>query len=102
MSERHESGNGRERDPADDRRRPDSGGGRRGYGPGEWFARATVRWAVVLVGFVVLLFALGQAFGVPLLGMVVDGLTTWTGRWLVVAFVALLVIVAATQTRWRR
>lgn len=93
MSERHESGDGRERDPADDRR---------GYGPGEWFARATVRWAVVLVGFAVLLFALGQAFGVPLLGVIVDALATRTGRWLMVAFAALLVIVAATRTRRRR
>lgn len=101
MSERHESGNGRERDAAD-HREYDSGGDRRGYGPGDRFARATVRWAVVLVGFAVLLFALGQAFGVPLLGLVVDGLTTQTGRWLVVAFAALLVIAAATRTRRRR
>ena len=101
MSERHESGNGRNRDAAD-RREYDSGDDRRRYGPGSRFARTTVRWALVLVGFALLLFALGQAFGVPLLGLVVDGLMTQTGRWLVVAFAALLLIAAATRMRRRR
>ncbi len=40
---------------------------------------------LVIVRFVVLLFALGQAVGFDLLGLFADALRTQTGRWLVVA-----------------
>lgn len=62
-----------------------------------WFANAAVRLGLTLVGFVLLLFALGQAFGIPLLDAVGDALTTNTGAWLVVAFFALLLIIGAQR-----
>lgn len=64
---------------------------------GEWFAESTLRIALGVFGFVLLLFALGQAVGIDLLGMVVDALSTQMGRWLVVAFFALAIIVVAVR-----
>lgn len=64
---------------------------------GEWFAESTLRIALAVFGFVLLLFALGQAVGIDLLGMVVDALTTRMGRWLVVAFFALAIILIAVR-----
>ena len=63
----------------------------------EWFAASTLRIALAIVGFVVLLFALGQAAGVDLLGMVADALDTTIGRWLVVALFGLLLIALALR-----
>jgi hypothetical protein len=62
-----------------------------------WFASTAVRAGLTLVGLVVLLFALGQAFGLPLLEVVTDALTSQTGQWLVVAFFAVLLIGAAQK-----
>lgn len=62
-----------------------------------WFATAAVQIGLTLIGLVVLLFALGQAMDVDLLRMVTDALTTQTGRWLVVAFFAVLLIIAAQR-----
>lgn len=94
MSERHESGDSeRGEPPADERRRR--------TGPGDWLALATVRWALALVGLVVVLFALGRAFGVPLLAWFAEALTSRTGRWLVVAFVGLLIVATALRLRPR-
>lgn len=73
---------------------PEGGRGRRFSA---WFASATVRLGVGIIGFVLLLFALGQAFGVDLLGLFADALESETGRWLVVAFFALLLIAAAQK-----
>lgn len=62
-----------------------------------WFATTAVRAGVTIIGVVLLLFALGQAVGLPLLGMVTDALTSQTGQWLVVAFFAVLLIGAAQK-----
>ncbi|WP_158057364.1 hypothetical protein [Halorussus halophilus] len=71
------------------------------HGPGDWFAHATIQWLLALVGVVVVLFGLGQAVGVSLLGMVADALGSQTGQWLMVAFLGLLVILAAAKIDWR-
>lgn len=64
---------------------------------GEWFAASTLRIGLAIIGIFLLLFALGQAVGVPLLGMVADALATRVGRWLAVAVFALLLIVVAMR-----
>ena len=64
---------------------------------GEWFAESTLRIALAVFGFILLLFALGQAVGIDLLGMVVDALSTQMGRWLLVAFFALALILIAVR-----
>lgn len=64
---------------------------------GAWFAESTLRIALAVFGFVLLLFALGQAVGIDLLGMVVDALSTQMGRWLLVAFFALALILVALR-----
>ena len=68
-----------------------------GHGPTRWFASTAVRIGLTLLGIVLLLFALGQAVGFPLLEFTVDALTSQTGRWLVVAFFAILLIGAAQR-----
>lgn len=65
---------------------------------GAWFAETAARTALALVGLLLLLFALGQAFGLDLLGTFADAVTSQTGRWLVVALFAVLIIVGAA--RW--
>lgn len=65
-----------------------------------WLANTTIRWALVIVGTLLLLFALGQAFDTPLLAWTVDAVTSETGRWLVVALVALALIALATDAPW--
>lgn len=62
-----------------------------------WLANTAVRSGLTLIGLVVLLFALGQAVGIPLLEMATDALTSQTGQWLVVAFFAILLIGAAQK-----
>ena len=71
------------------------------HGPGEGFALATTRWLLAIVGLLVVLFGVGQAFGVPLLDWVAEALSSQTGQWLVVAFVGLLIIYAAANLDWR-
>lgn len=63
----------------------------------QWFASTAVRAGLTVIGTVLLLFALGQAVGLPLLGLVADALTSQTGQWLVVAFFAVLLIGAAQK-----
>lgn len=63
----------------------------------DWLAASALRVALTVLGFVLLLFAIGQAVGLDLLGMVVGALETNTGRWLVVAFVGLLLIALALR-----
>lgn len=63
----------------------------------DWLAASTLRVALTVLGFVLLLFAIGQAVGLDLLGMLVEALETNTGRWLVVAFVGLLLIALALR-----
>ncbi len=67
---------------------------------GGWFASTALRWTLAVVGIVLLLFALGQAFDTPLLGWVVDAATSETGRWLVLALVALGLIALAANGPW--
>lgn len=92
-----------------ERERSDTRDGRRDREPpaeeeaGSVFARGILRIGLGIFGFVLLLFALGRAFGLDLLGMVMDFLATQTGQWLAVAFFALLLIaVAAGGWRYRR
>ena len=65
-----------------------------------WLASTAIRWVLLFVGVVLLLFALGQAFDTPFLGWLVDAATSETGRWLVVALVALGIIALATNAPW--
>lgn len=65
-----------------------------------WFTETIVRTIVALLGFLLLLFAIMQIFGVDVLSPVVGVLTSGIGLWLAVAFFALLLIVAAGK-RWR-
>ncbi len=69
----------------------------RDAGAEEWFAASTLRIALAIIGLVVVLFALGQAVGMNLLGMFADALSTQIGRWLVVAFFGLLLIALAVR-----
>ena len=62
-----------------------------------WVATTAVRTGLTLIGVVLLLFALGQAVGLPLLQLVSDALTSQTGQWLVVAFFAVLLIGASRK-----
>jgi|GEM_PF-2732475 len=64
-------------------------------GAAGWFASAALRTGIVTVGFVLFLFALGQAVGFNLLDLFIAAVTSQTGRWLVVAVFALLLIAAA-------
>lgn len=63
----------------------------------QWFAGTAVRVGLTLIGVVILLFALGQAVGLPLLELATEALTSQTGQWLVVAFFAVLLIGAAQK-----
>jgi hypothetical protein len=67
---------------------------------GSWFTETIVRAGVLVVGVAVMIFAIGQAVGEPLLRPLVGFFTSGTGVWLIVAFLALLVMVAATKS-WR-
>lgn len=66
-------------------------------GLGELFAGAALRWGLGIAGFVLFLFAIGQAVGLDLLGMFADALNTETGRWLLVAVFALFLIGVARR-----
>lgn len=70
---------------------------------GALLTRTVLRVGLAVLGIVLLLFALGQAFGVDLLGPAAALLATETGRWLAVALLALVLIsVAASGWRSRR
>jgi flagellar biosynthesis protein FlhB len=66
-------------------------------GSGAWMASTAAQTIVMLVGLVVVLFAVGQAVGADLLGMVGDALATHTGQWLAVAVLALILVIAALR-----
>lgn len=87
--------------PRDDARGDDPSTDRRTEpepNPGTWLVSTTLQTVVAVVGLVVVLFALGRAFGVDLLGTITAALTTQTGQWLAVAIIALLVMSAAMRT----
>lgn len=72
-------------------------------GAGAVLTRTLFRLGLAIVGFVLLLFALEQAFDIELFDALEDALATETGRWLAVAFLALLLIaVALGGWRYRR
>ncbi|GKZ13515.1 hypothetical protein BG842_08145 [Haladaptatus sp. W1] len=62
-----------------------------------WLAKTGMMAGLIAIGFVLLLFALGQAVGFDLLGLFADAVSSQTGRWLVVAFFALLLIGVAER-----
>lgn len=57
-----------------------------------WVAASALRVAFALVGFVLLLAAIGQLSGFDLIGLVADGLQTSIGLWIVVALVAIVLL----------
>lgn len=59
-----------------------------------WYASSTLRIGLALVGFFLLLAALGQLSGLDLIGMGVEASTTSVGRWFMVAVVAIALIAA--------
>jgi hypothetical protein len=63
-----------------------------------WFTETFVRTAVALFGVALLLLALGQIVGVNLLSIVGDFLVSGIGAWIVIAFFAMLLIVAASKS----
>ncbi|WP_394743019.1 hypothetical protein [Natronococcus roseus] len=69
----------------------------RGFAPGAWMASTAAQTIVMLVGLVVVLFAVGQAVGADLLGMVGDALATQTGQWFAVAGIAMILVIAALR-----
>ena len=69
----------------------------RGHGVSQWLAGTAVRAGLTVIGVFLLLFAIGQAFGLPLLEFTAEALSSQTGRWLVVAFFAVLLIGAAQR-----
>lgn len=71
------------------------GRGTTGQGTGgftEWLASTAVRTVLVVVGVVVVLFALGQLVGLDLLGLIAEVLSSELGRWLLIAGFGLLLI----------
>lgn len=94
MSETEETGGQGGTAPARDEAR------REGARAAEFFTRTALRVGLALVGFVLLLFALDQAFGLELMTMVSEFLSSSTGQWLMVAFAALLLILIAVGG-WR-
>lgn len=58
----------------------------------EWLASTAIRTTLVIVGVVVLLFALGQLVGIDLLGLTAEALSSELGRWLLIAAFGLLLI----------
>jgi uncharacterized membrane protein YdjX (TVP38/TMEM64 family) len=64
------------------------------------FAVSAARLGLVFIGLVLLLFALGQAVGLNLLELAAEAISSRIGRWLVVAFFAVLLI--AIPARWGR
>jgi FtsH-binding integral membrane protein len=63
-----------------------------------WFTETLVRTAVAVFGVALLLLALGQLVGVNLLSIVGEFLASGVGVWLVIAFFAMLLIVAASKS----
>ena len=63
----------------------------------EWVALSTLRVGLGIIGFTLLLFALGQVIGLNLLELLVSGLTSHLGRWLIVALLAVLLIALAVR-----
>ncbi|MFC6724187.1 hypothetical protein ACFQE1_07320 [Halobium palmae] len=65
-----------------------------------WFTGTVVCAVVGVFGVVLLPFATGQGFGANVLGAVAESVTSGIGGWLIVAFLA-LVLIAAAGKNWR-
>jgi hypothetical protein len=65
-----------------------------------WFTETIVRAVVAVFGIALLLLAIGQIFGANVLGAVAEFMTSGIGGWLLVGFLALMLIVAAGKN-WR-
>ena len=63
----------------------------------DWLANSALRIGIVVAGLMLFLFALGQAVGFRMLDLFVQAVTSQTGRWLVVALFALLLIVVGQR-----
>jgi hypothetical protein len=66
-------------------------------GTAEWFAASTLRIVLAVVGLVVLLFGLGMAMGIDILGAIVTVLETEVARWLLVALFGLFILFVAVR-----
>ena len=62
-----------------------------------WLASGIVRLGLAIVGVVLLLFAAGRITGIDLLEMVLEVLTSSIGRWILLAFVALVLLAVAVR-----
>jgi hypothetical protein len=62
-----------------------------------WFGESALQIGLALVGFFLLLAALGQLSGLDLIGMGIDAINTTAGRWIVVGVVVIALIVAAVN-----
>lgn len=58
----------------------------------EAIATSTVRLGLLILGLLLLLYAVGQAVGFDVLALISDALDTQEARWLIVAFFALILI----------
>jgi ABC-type sulfate transport system permease component len=61
------------------------------------FASGIVRLGLAVIGVVLLLFAAGRIAGIDLLEMAIEVLASPIGRWIALAFVALVLIVIAVR-----
>lgn len=62
-----------------------------------WFSEAILRVTVAFIGIALVLLAAGQLLGLELFSMFADVLTSAIGQWLIVAFIGLLLIIAASK-----
>ena len=62
-----------------------------------WLASGIIRLGLAIVGVVLLLFAAGRIAGIDLLEMVLEVLTSSIGRWILLAFVALVLLAVAVR-----
>lgn len=101
QSNEAENGQGAESSGAEDRDRSTSGQSSQVAGVGNriatWFAASILRVGVAIVGFVILLVALGEIVGMNLLDLTVEALSSGVGRWIAVAVFALLLIALALR-----
>lgn len=63
-----------------------------------WFTETMVRTVVAIFGVALVLLALGQIAGVPLLEIVADFITSGIGAWVLIAFFGMLLLVAASKS----
>lgn len=62
------------------------------------FTETAVRGGIALLGVALVILAIGEIVGIPLLSMFVDFLTSSLGVWLFVAAIGLMLIAAASRS----